>query len=174
MAQRIHPPIEKNDVKEVLLRLIQEYFSQIRHYDTQRSTISNLLVIVSAAILAFVTYDKAFTKSDLPLTVLLFLIGLFGAGSCLKYYERAAFNSGRFRSYREKLDEVLFDSKLIRVLREEADKQHNKDFHMLREGTLSWVKVHRLWIIFHLLIALLGLILTVSAIFWPTASAPVS
>jgi hypothetical protein len=61
--------MEKDDVKEVLLKLMQEYFNQIRHYDTQRSTVSNLLVVVSAAILAFVTYDKALTRSDLPLTV---------------------------------------------------------------------------------------------------------
>lgn len=156
--------LNREDAKDVLLALHQEYFAQIRHYDTQRSTVSNLLVIVAAAILAFVTFDKALTPSDLPLTFLLFIIGLFGAAFCIKYYERAALNSERFHGYQRKLDEVLFNSQLIHPIREETDKKHAEEFPRLYgKGNLSWVKVNRLWVIFHLLVSLLGLILTILA-----------
>lgn len=164
--------MKNEDVKDVLLRLMQEHFNQIRHYDTQRSTVSNLVVVVSAAILAFVSYDKMLTRSDLPLTILLSVVGFFGAAFCIKYYERAALNSARFHRYQEKVDEVLFDSDLLQTLRSETDRKHDKEFYQFRKGKLSWVKVNRLWVIFHLFISLLGLILTSLAIFWPQTVVP--
>jgi len=161
------PLAEKEDVKDVLMELMQEHFRQIRHYETQRSTVSNLLVIIAAAILAFVTYDKTLTLFDLPLTILLLVLGLFGAAFCMKYYERSTLNSERFHRYQEKIDEVLFNSNLIHILREETDNIHTKEFPKMRNGRWSWVKVHRLWIVFHLIISLLGLILTILAICLP-------
>ena len=164
--------MEKENVKDVLLSLMEEHYRQIRHYDTQRSTVSNLLVIIAAAVLAFVTYDKALTHSDLPLTILLFVVGLFGASFCMKYFERATLHANRFRKYQEKLDEVVFDSKLIQILRDETDQQHAKQFPKLTKGRLSWAKVSRLWIIFHLLLALLGFILSILIIFGPQTTTP--
>lgn len=84
--------MDKADVKDVLGKFIQEHYSQLRHYETQRSTVSNLLVIVAATILAFITYNKALTRSDLPLTIMLFMIELVGAAFCIKYYERGDIN----------------------------------------------------------------------------------
>lgn len=157
----------KENKKDVLLELHKEHYLQIRHYETQRSTVSNLLVIISAAILAFVTYDKALTFADFPLTFMLMIIGLFGAGFCIKYYERSTLNTYRVRKYRAELDKELFDSGLIQPLIVEAAKLQEEKFPRLFEGSLSWIKVHRLWIFFHLLVAFLGLILTISTIWLP-------
>ena len=153
--------MDNEDLKDVLLAFMHEYYSRLQQYEKQRSTVSNLLVIIAAAILAFVTFDKALTIADLPLTVLLFVIGLFGAAFCAKYYERSARYFDRLKAIREELDSKLFDSHLLTRLRDEAEQKHEADFPRLYGGKFSWVKIYRLWIIFHLFIALLGLILTV-------------
>ena len=158
--------MDKNDVKDALLTYLQEQYSQLRHYETQRSTVSNLLVIIAAAILAFVTFDKALTHADLPLTILLLVIGVFGAAFCLKYYERCTKYYHRIQTCRYRLDQHLFETtRLLETVRTEADQEHAKEHPAFHGGKLSWVKVYRLWIIFHLFVALLGLILTTLAIF---------
>jgi hypothetical protein len=159
--------LKLDDVKDVLLELHKEHYAQIRHYETQRSTVSNLLVIIAAALLAFITFDKSLAWSDLPLTGMVTLVGLFGAAFCLKFYERATVNSYRVRGYRARLDAELFSSCLVQPLIEEANEKQQEKFPNLYEGTLEWVKVHRLWMVFHLLISILGLVLTFLAIFYP-------
>ena len=68
----------------------------------------------------------------------------------------------RVEKIRNKLDEVFFDSAFINKLIAEADQQHAKEFPQFEEGgSLSWVRVSRLWIVFHLSLALIGFILTI-------------
>jgi hypothetical protein len=149
-------------IKDVLLAFLHDHGARVIHLETQRSTVSNLLVITAAAILAFVTFDRALTIADLPLTVLLVFIGLFGAGFCVKYHERSAQQYERIRVIRKDLDRILFDSSLLIALKKEADVEHAKNFPRFNDGgSLSWVWISRLWMIFHLCIALLGCILTI-------------
>jgi hypothetical protein len=162
--------MDKKDAKEILWGLYQDQYTHIRHYDSQRSTVTNLLIVIAAALLTFVTYDKTINRADIPLTGMLCIIGLFGVIFSIKYRERISINFQRLMVYRDKLDELLFDSKLIRVLDEEADRLHDKKFPRLHAGYLSSVKVNRLWLVLHMLISLIGLVLTVWAIFWPQAS----
>jgi hypothetical protein len=159
-------PMQRENAKDVLLGFLKEYYARLQHYETQRSTVSNLLVVIAPAILAFVTFDRALTLADLPLTVLLVFTGLLGAGFCLKYYERAAKQMDRIEKIRYKIDEVLFDSVLIAQVRAGADKQHAQEFPEFEEGgRLSWMRVSKLWIIFHLCVALMGLILSIMIYF---------
>jgi hypothetical protein len=153
--------MSKDYTKDVLLSLLQNYYSRLEHYETQWSTVSNLLVIVAAAILAFVTFDQKLTVADLPLTLLLIFMGFFGAVFCEKLYERSLRIYVRVDLIRKALDEMLC-SAVIEKIRDAGDQRHAKSFPWLHDtGRLSWVKVHRLWIAFHIFIALLGLILTV-------------
>lgn len=162
-----------DDAKDVLWKFYQEYYAQMRHYEMQRSTVTNLLLLVAAAILAFITYDKALSRSDLPLTGLLVIIGLFGAAFSLKHYERSSFHIERARKFRDKLDELLFESTLITHLKREADALHKKNHPILSRNYRGWWRVHRLWVVLHLLIAALGLLLTIFIALWPqTFSSP--
>jgi hypothetical protein len=158
--------MDEKDIRDMLWRLYQEHYTHIRHYESQRSTVTNLLIIIAAALLAFTTYDKAITRADTPLACMLFLIGLFGAAFSIKYHERASLHYQRILKYREKLDK-LFDPPFIIALKEEADQQLKAIYPRLNGGRFSWVKVHKLWIVFHLLISLFGLALIVWATFWP-------
>src|SRR5438128_7077133 len=108
--------MDTKDQREVLVGLLKEHYNHVSHYETQRSTVSNLIVIVAAAILAFVTHDNALTGSDLPLAFLLLLVGVFGIAFAAKYYERTKANADRYYKYRDKLDELFFDSKVLNAV----------------------------------------------------------
>lgn len=155
--------MDNQDLREVLWKIYQDHYTHVRHYETQRSTVTSLLLTIAAALLAFVTYDKALSKSDVPLTILLSVIGLFGAAFSIKYHERSSFHYNRLLSCRDKLDELLSDPGLLRKLREGAEAKHRKEFPVLYKGALRWWKVHRLWVFLHLLVACFGLLLTILA-----------
>lgn len=144
------------------MALLKEHYNHVRHYETQRSTVSNLIVIVAAAILAFVTHDNELTRADLPLTILLLFVGMFGIAFAAKYYERTKANADRYYKYRDKLDELFFESKVLNaVLDDAASVTKAACPRLAKGGSLDWIKAHRLWITFHALITGLGLILTV-------------
>jgi len=158
--------MDNKDEKDVLLAFNREHYARLQHYETQRTAASNLLVIIAAAILAFVTFDKALTIADLPLTILLLFIGMFGAAFCVKYYERASRQMQLIRFTRRKIDALVLDSKLLDNLRDDADAAHALEFPRFHAEKPSlrhaaWWKIYRLWIAFHLFIALLGLILSI-------------
>jgi hypothetical protein len=111
--------MDKKDIKDMLWGLYQEHYTHIRHYESQRSTVTNLLIIIAAALLAFITYDKAITRADIPLACMLFMIGVFGATFSLKYHERASLHYQRVLKYRDKLDK-LFDPPFIIALKERS------------------------------------------------------
>jgi hypothetical protein len=155
--------VDNQDLRDVLWKLYQDHYTHVRHYETQRSTVTSLLLTIAAALLAFVTYDRALSRSDVPLTILLLVIGLFGAAFSIKYHERSSFHYNRLLSYRDKLDELLSEPGLLRGLRKEAEAKHRKEFSVLYKGALQWWKVHRLWVFLHLLVACFGLLLTILA-----------
>lgn len=158
--------MDPKDQREILLTLLKEAYNHVRHYETQRSTVSNLIVIVAAAILGFVTRDNALTRADLPLSSLLFVVGIFGIAFAAKYYERTKANADRYYKYRDKLDELFFESRGLSNVLDEAAKDTSAACPRLVEGgSLGWIKVHRLWITFHALIGCLGLILTILILF---------
>src|SRR5687767_2481496 len=140
--------MDKNHAKDVLLAFNREYYGRIQHYETQRSAVSNSLVIVAAAILAFVTFDRALTIADLGLTLLLFGIGVFGAAFCTKYHERVSRQSYRVKATRLKLDELLFDSALLDKLRNEAENEHDVEFYKIHSRRIAGWKIYQLWITF--------------------------
>ena len=63
-------------IKDILVPLIQMNYTHMEHYHNQRSTFSNLLVIVATAIFAVVGFDKAIDKSDILPIAFLILVGI--------------------------------------------------------------------------------------------------
>lgn len=106
-------------------------------------------------------HDNALTRSDLALTGLLFVVGIFGIAFAANYYERTKANADRYYAYRNKLDQLFFDSSVLTAALDEAAQVTKAELPRLaRGGSLSWIKPHRLWITFHAIIAILGLVLT--------------
>ncbi len=142
------------DDTDVLLKMYDEQWTQARHVENQRATITNIVVVIASAILGFIV-QKGLGTEILPITILLMVLGIYGAISSEKLYERFQFCTNRATALRKRIDELHPNSRLIQ-LNKEFEAQHKKDY-----PRLSKIRVHYLWFSLHLTIALGGLILTI-------------
>lgn len=180
------PDVDNKDALiDILWKMYEEHVTEGRHHETQRATVTNLVIAIAAGVLALVTFDKAITLIDLPLTIFLIFLGVFGAAFSSKYYERFQLHMKRAREYRNALDDILStqigDSRrFLKDLKKAADEHHEQSFADAPEGKTNWQRwmsfIHRrglyqLWISFHLLITVLGLVLTILAFFRIKAAA---
>jgi hypothetical protein len=94
---------EKSDF---LLAMYQEHTTHGRHHETQRAGATNLIIVVSGGILAFIA-NKGITKDTWPLAAFLFILGLFGALFSAKHYERYCYHRAHMRKYREHLESCI-------------------------------------------------------------------
>jgi hypothetical protein len=106
--------------------------------------------------LAIVTHgDRPLALEQFPLAMFVILIGLFGALFSAKYYERVCMHTERARKYRDALEVRLPDTAITKLNRE-ADAISKEKF-----PTLFGLRLHRFWVGLHLLVAALGVLLTV-------------
>jgi hypothetical protein len=145
------------DKIEVLLDLYNEHCDWERHHETQRSSVTSILIAVTAGILGIVTFDGHINIIDVPLTSFLIILGCFGALFSAKQYESFAIHQERANKIRESLDAFLPDA-MIMKLRNAADEKCKKKNRML-----SKMRLHHFWNTLHILIAMIGIILTIGA-----------
>lgn len=145
-----------DDKRQILWGMYQEHCTQGRHHESQRSTVTSILLSVSAGGLALVSLDKQVTTGDIPIGLLLIGIGIFGAVFSAKLYERFRMHMKRARQYRDALEATIPDSDL-KKLKRKADARHRED------ETLSNLPLNRLWICINLLVAILGVVVLVLA-----------
>jgi hypothetical protein len=143
------------DAEELLWRLYEDNREFARHHEHLRATASNLTMAISAGVLGLVTFDGHLGTEDFPLTLLLAILGFFGALFTAKHYERVRLHLNRAAQYFAKLDESYPNSK-IDELRRMGTSQNNAAFPRLNK-----LRLHRFWIALHLLVSLLGVSLTI-------------
>ena len=115
----------------------------------------NLIIVVSAGVIGVITLDGELNSSDLPLSVFLILLGFFGAAFTAKHYERYRMHDARLKEIRDKLDRLLPNLKM-KKLRRTAIKKHKARFPVL-----SRLRLTHFWIAIHLLIELLGIVISI-------------
>ena len=136
------------DEVDILLRFCEEQWTQCRQSETQRSTVTNFVITIAAATIAFIAH-KGFAIVSLPLAVFLFILGLCGALTSAKLYERWQFHRNRAHYWYKRIDELKPDAQLLH-LKKVADDAYGKK--------LQYVHLHWFWLTMHIFIALLGLI----------------
>ncbi|HEX6480312.1 MAG TPA: hypothetical protein VF043_15850 [Ktedonobacteraceae bacterium] len=94
-----------SDTTEFLMRMAEENWAQARHTEDQRATLANLIVVI-ASIDQGVLTQIGFIKSALPLTILLIILGIYGALASAKLYKRHQHHINRARPLRKRLDEL--------------------------------------------------------------------
>jgi len=152
---------ERKILKDLLFSLYSENVLQCRHHETQRATVTSSIIAIDTIIIGLITFDKAINATDIPLAILLIILGAFGATFTLKHYERYSLCVERLRQYRKELDEQFGDNEILR-LKNIADERHAKRFPNLRKYTH-----HKFWIFLHVIIAAIAVVLTAIAIFRP-------
>jgi predicted membrane channel-forming protein YqfA (hemolysin III family) len=143
------------DKIELLWRLYQEHCAWERHQEAQRSSATNFVLVVAAAVLSIITINKSTDITDLPLTIFLVLLGVFGVILSMKYYERFARHQTLAGAYRVALDQEIPEAQILGI-RSEAERCHTDNYRLMHKWRLHW-----LWIGLHVAVALMGVVLTV-------------
>ncbi|WP_055566884.1 hypothetical protein [Streptomyces atriruber] len=135
--------------EEAIRAYWKEHREQLRQCETQRSTLTNLLLVITAALSALIVQQK-FTLNVLPLCLFVTMTGVYGALAVSKYYERASYHLAQARALTRDLVELgalSSDEALVR-----ARTAHYRQFPRLHR-----IRLHRLWTVLHLAIAAYGL-----------------
>jgi hypothetical protein len=152
------------DPTDVLLHLYQEERTQARHTEEQRATLTNIVLIVVAAALAYVT-SRTDDVAALIVSVGVMLLGLYGAVATGKYFERWMRHWRRAYAYQTQLLDLYssIDSALATFsYKPLADRTDPYEMEVEeRFPHLSSLKLYRLWISFHCAVALAGAVMVV-------------
>ena len=142
------------DDTQVLLAFCQEHWTQARHIENQRATISNLIIVVASIIVAFVS-QQGLSLQMLPLTILLIILGLFGAFITEKLYELFHFHHDKVRYWQKRINELNPNARLDE-LEKEANREHNNRYSRMRS-----IRLHYLWVLLHSAVVLVGTVLSI-------------
>lgn len=152
--------------KDVLLGMYCESSTHARHYEDQRATISNIIMLATVALIG-VTATGGLRRDDWPLTVAIALVGAFGAVFTTLYFKRIKRFEKTADEYLLALDVLVFGwapegkklepRHLQAILNEadlpDADKTYAKEYRTrTRRERMAWFRM--LW---PLAIALLAL-----------------
>ena len=77
-----------NHTVEIWLRMYEEQVRHARHHETLRSQSTNVIIILSAAILAFLSSEYIPSGQHVVLATFLVLANAYGFVMSLKHYER--------------------------------------------------------------------------------------
>jgi hypothetical protein len=142
-----------NQSETAVLAYWGEHRDQLRQSETQRALLTNYLLVTAAALSALVVQQR-FAAATLPLSVLITLVGVYGAVSVAKYHERAEYHLTQARA----LTQVLTDMGVL------ADRDTLDEFrkrHYERCPRLHRVRLHSLWTGLHVGIAAYGIALVI-------------
>ncbi len=145
------------DDTSVLLKLMEFQWGFLRQMEEQRAQITNMVLLIASAIIGFIA-QKGLSLDVLPLTILLLALGIYGAVTSEKLYERFGFFRERIDSAERKLDMLHPDAEIPKLWGEGAEI-NAKAFPRLTK-----VRLHHLWLVLHLGIAGAGILLTILVI----------
>ena len=160
-------PVDTSDDsarRKLLWDLSAERRNQGRHSENLRSSVAGYVMTAASALVAVITYDKQINIYDLPLAIIVVLIGIIGALFSSAYTERYHRNRRRASDLLKELDRmtVHFGRSSVTEIEAGADATtwSKKRFSIVRKISSS----HWLWLAFPILVAILGIVLMVVAI----------
>lgn len=137
---------------EATLAYWKEHREQLRQSENQRATLTNYVIVITAALSAFVAQQK-FGINTLPCALLIVAVGAYGAITTAKYHERAEYHLIQARA----LTQSLKDAGAL--VSNDALVAQYRDQHYRAYPRLHKLRLHFLWTGLHIGIALFGLVL---------------
>jgi hypothetical protein len=141
---------------DVVLAYWRDHRDQLRQSENQRAVLTNYVLIIVAALSGFIVQQQL-RPVTLPLSVLIVIIGLFGAVTVAKYHERAVYHLSQARALTRALVEAG------QLLDNEAQLDVVRTAHYRNYPRLHRLHLHRLWTGLHIGIALYGTALSIVA-----------
>jgi hypothetical protein len=141
------------DSTDILLEYWKDQRTQARNTESQRATLTNIILLIVVATLGFIG-QQGLREAMLPLTISLIVLGLFGAAASAKYYERYRLHIAQAVQF----SRLLGDPALLPDYEDTLDGV--RAAHAERYRWTSKIRLNKMWIALHLLVALTGLVLT--------------
>jgi lysylphosphatidylglycerol synthetase-like protein (DUF2156 family) len=136
---------------------------QARQSENQRATLTNIILVIVGAGLAFVA-DTGVSASTLAFSLPMIAIGAYGAVTTMKYFERWLRHWTRARGYRDQLLELYPEiGEKLHVYRDPRDRTpdaYEKELDR-RYPRLRRTQLYVLWTVFHVAVALAGVVLSI-------------
>jgi hypothetical protein len=141
---------EKN--LEYWARMYQEQITHARHHETLRAQATNLIVVISGALLAFLSSNAVTPGRQVILGTFLIVVNIYGLLMSLKHYERNQLHVTVAREYRNFLSKnASAFGKTLNEIRALGIQEHKENFPIIRN-----VRTYALWSGLHLLLAMIG------------------
>lgn len=137
---------------EVLTTLYAEHTAWARHQESQRSSISSLLLSIVALLIAVIGFDNKIDINDLMPSFFIFITGILGCLLSYKYYSQFKFHESRIDSYKKKMSELTGIN--IEETEAKADKLSKGNFLIF-----SKIRLYLIWMTFHLLVIVFSIII---------------
>jgi hypothetical protein len=143
---------------EATLAYWKEHREQLRQSENQRATLTNYVIVITAALSAFVAQQN-FGLNTLPCALLIAAVGAYGAIATAKFHERAEYHLLQARA----LTQALKDSGVLAS--NDALVAQYRDRHYRTYPRLHKLRLHFLWTGLHIGIVVFGLVLAALAVF---------
>jgi hypothetical protein len=138
-----------NDKAETLLEMYKAQVHRSEHYDNQRAVITNVIITLSAALVALATFDSKLSRADCWNGVFVFLLGGFGWLASRFHGDRSWRHGKRAAEYRNELDKALPGAGINEIRNRVAEKETH---------------INRVWELLHVAIIVLGGLLFILAV----------
>jgi hypothetical protein len=141
--------IDMADVTDVIIKMLDNQWSQAKQSEDQRSAVTNYVFVIAAAIQGYIV-QRNFDKYSLAVAIFLIVLGIYGALISYKYYERFRLGMTRVGRWMEKLEELHPDANLA-AIEKKADVKHNSRFPRMHR-----IRLYALWLCLHTAVSLAG------------------
>jgi len=118
----------------IIMEFYKEQLAFCRHVEGQRSTMTNIILVVTAILLGFTFNDGVIIKSNWPFPALIILIGIFSYLFSMKHYERFKLHDKLSDRYREIIEKMVSEAD---VNREEINAELSKEFGVIHNQRLN-------------------------------------
>lgn len=149
--------------KDLLWGMYTDVRAHARHAETLRSNVVNFMIVVASVLTAVIANDGHITRTDLPLCLVIVVVGLLGLAFAASYTELHERNRKRAMKIRAVLDEEFLSGGTIASLFGEADRPHEAG-RLYRWGRQLAGSTQRFWYLLPGLIVVAGLLLTIVAL----------
>jgi hypothetical protein len=151
--------------KDLLWGMYSDLRTHARHAEILRANAGNFVLVVSLALIAVITSDGHVNRDELPICIVVTLLGALGAAFSAAYLELFHRNRRRADGIRKHLDNRFFATngptlgELIAA--SDSDHEQTRIYRWSRRLTGS---THRFWLFAPGIIVAAGIVLTIFAI----------
>ena len=137
------------------LELYKDNREHARHHETQRTTMSNLILVITAAASGMISIDSNLSINDLPLTLFISFLGLFGVIFTIKYGFRIGYHLSVSRKILEYSSKDIFE-KVSKFQRASESESKYQKWIIIYPNTYFWIVLHGCIILYGIVLSVIS------------------